>query len=386
MSVPFPPRAGSAGSIVTLILALLASGCATAPQEPVPEPAPERTQTATQTAQDSAAQPPSEDPDRAQVKDTAPERYVVRPGDTLWDISTTFLETPWYWPEIWVDNPQIENPHLIYPGDVITLHYVNGRPRLMVDGGPRVRPTVRLSPKVRAEPLPPSLETPVQALQQFLIRPRVVTEKQMEDSPYLLASRDERMIFGAGDRLYARGLDGDPEGTRYHVFRPGGELRDPDTGERLGFEAIPVAGAELVRGGDPATVVLTRSDREALRGDRLLPQDDSAQDFLFTPRPPHPDARGQVISLFDAISRIARFQVAVINLGERDDVEQGQVFAVYHSGRTVRDRIAGGGEQVTLPDERAGLVMVFRTFEKVSYALVVESTHPIAKGNAVRHP
>lgn len=384
MSVPFPPRAGSGASIVTLILALLATGCATAPQDPNPGPAPKQTPTATQKESDGATQPPGED--RARVRDTAPERYVVRPGDTLWDISTTFLETPWYWPEIWVDNPQIENPHLIYPGDVLTLHYVDGRPRLMVDGGPRVRPTVKLSPKVRAEPLPPSLETPVQALQQFLVHPRVVTEKQMEDSPYLLASRDERIIFGAGDRLYARGLEGDDVGTRYHVFRPGGELRDPETGERLGFEAIPVAGAELVRGGDPATVVLTRSDREALRGDRLLPQDDNPQDFLFTPQAPHPDARGQIISLFDAISRIARFQVAVINLGEHDDVEQGQVFAVYHSGRTVRDRIAGDGERVTLPDERAGLLMVFRTFEKVSYALVVESTHPIAKGNTVRHP
>ncbi|MBK1692379.1 LysM peptidoglycan-binding domain-containing protein [Ectothiorhodospira mobilis] len=383
MSAPFPPRAGSAASIVTLILALLATGCATAPRDPAPEQTPATAERAPEAAPASPKEAPT--PARARVRDTAPERYVVRPGDTLWDISTTFLETPWYWPEIWVDNPQIENPHLIYPGDVITLHYVNGRPRLMVDGGPRVRPTVKLSPRVRAEPLPPSLDTPVQALQQFLIRPRVVTEKQMEDSPYLLASRDERMIFGAGDRLYARGLEGDPVGSRYHVFRPGGELRDPETGERLGFEAIPVAGAELVRGGDPATVVLTRSDREALQGDRLLPQDDSAQDFLFTPRPPHPDAHGQVISLFDAISRIARFQVAVINLGERDDVEQGQVFAVHHSGRTVRDRIAGG-ERVTLPDERAGLLMVFRTFDKVSYALVVESTHPIAQGNTVRHP
>ncbi|MFP4080182.1 MAG: LysM peptidoglycan-binding domain-containing protein [Ectothiorhodospira sp.] len=382
MSAPLPLCIGPVASIVTLILALLTAGCATAPQDPTPAEPPRALETAPAPPPDA---PPEEAP-QAKIRDTAPERYVVRPGDTLWDISRTFLEDPWYWPEIWVDNPQIENPHLIYPGDVISLQYVNGRPRLTVDGGPRVRPTVKLSPRVRAEPLPPSLDTPIQALQQFLVRPRVVTEQQMEDSAYLLASREERMIFGAKDRLYARRLEGDPVGARYHVFRPGGELRDPKTDELLGFEAIPVADAELVRQGDPATVVLTRSDRETLVGDRLLPQDDAEQDFLFTPRPPDPDARGQVISLFDAISRIARFQVAVINLGEREGIEQGQVFAAYQAGRTVRDRFAGDGERVTLPDERVGLLMVFRTFEKVSYALVVESTHPIGKGYAVRHP
>lgn len=378
MSAPYPLRVGHAMSVVTLILAFLASGCATAPEpSPEPEPEPPRVQA-----------PPEPEPEpEIRIQPTAPERYVVQPGDTLWDISNHFLRDPWYWPELWVANPQIPNPHLIYPGDIITLYYVDGRPHLTVDGGPRVRPTVRLSPRVRAEPLPPSLDVPIQALQQFLVRPRIVTEQQMEDSAYLLASQDERMVFGAHDRVYARRLAEDPLGTRYNVFRAGGELRDPVTGEKLGFEAIPVGDAELVREGDPATVVLTRSDREALTGDRLLPQDDSDQAFLFTPSTPDPDAEGQIISLFDAISQIARFQVAVINLGEREGVERGHVFATYQSGREVRDRFAGrGNETVTLPDERVGLMMVFRTFEKVSYALVMESTHPIERGYAVKHP
>ncbi|MBK1671723.1 peptidoglycan-binding protein [Ectothiorhodospira shaposhnikovii] len=330
---------------------------------------------------------PARTPTREQIRPTAPERYVVQRGDTLWDISNRFLREPWYWPEIWVSNPQIANPHLIYPGDIITLYFVDGVPHLTVDGGPRVRPAIRLSPQVRAEPLPPSLDVPIQALQQFLVRPRVVTKEQLEDSAYLMAARDERLIFGAHDRLYARRLGGEPVGQRFDVFRAGGELIDPKTRELLGYEAIPVGEAELVREGDPATVLLVRSDREALIGDRLLPQQADEQAFLFTPSAPPIEAEGQIISLFDAISQIARFQVAVINLGEREGIEPGHVFATYQSGRVVRDRLAGRtGELVTLPDERVGLVMVFRTFEKVSYALVMESTHPIEKGFTVKRP
>ncbi|WP_083838731.1 LysM peptidoglycan-binding domain-containing protein [Ectothiorhodospira sp. PHS-1] len=378
MSAPNPRRIGRRLSAVTLILAFLASGCATTPPEPEPlPPAPAAA------APEPAPAPAAE----VRIRPTAPERYVVQRGDTLWDISSRFLRDPWFWPEIWVSNPQIANPHLIYPGDIITLYYVDGRPYLTVDGGPRVRPTLRLSPQVRAEPLPPSMDVPIQALQQFLIRPRVVTKEQLEDSAYLMAARDERLVFGAHDRLYARRLEGEPLGQRFDVFRPGGELRDPKTRELLGYEAIPVGEAELVREGDPATILLVRSDREALIGDRLLHQEAEEQNFLFMPAAPPREAEGQIISLFDAISQIARFQVAVINLGEREGIERGHVFATYQSGRVVRDRMAGRlGEQVTLPDERVGLVMVFRTFEKVSYALVMESTHPIERGFTVKRP
>ncbi|MFN2349066.1 MAG: LysM peptidoglycan-binding domain-containing protein, partial [Thioalkalivibrio sp.] len=326
-------------------------------------------------------------PEPVRVRESAPERYVVQRGDTLWDIATTFLRDAWYWPEIWYVNPQIPNPHLIYPGDVITLFYIDGQPRLMVDGGPRVRPTHRLSPQVRAEELPPALDVPIQSLHQFLVRPRVVTEEQLDQAAYILASQDDRLVFGANDRVYVRGLDDGQQGTRYSIFRKGGALNDPVTGELLGFEAIPVGDAEMLREGDPATMHITRSDREALKGDRLLPLDNSDQDFVFTPHSPPAHVNGQVISLFDAISQIARYQVAVINLGERNGIEQGHVLATYQSGRVVTDNIASErGESVTLPDERIGLMMVFRTFEKVSYALVMESTRPIQEGYSLRHP
>lgn len=383
MSAIHPIRTGQILSATALIVALLAGGCAST--EPAPAPAPQPTPAPAPVA---APAPPPPAPAPVQVREAAPERYVVQRGDTLWDIANTFLRDPWYWPEIWVVNPQIPNPHLIYPGDVITLYYIDGQPRLMVDGGPRVRPTQRLSPQIRVEELPPSLDVPIQSLHQFLVRPRVVSEEQLDQAAYVLASQDDRMIFGTNDRLYVRGLESDAqEGDRYSLFRKGGALNDPGTGELLGFEAIPVGDAEVVRTGDPATVVISRSDREALIGDRLLPLDNSDQDFVFTPHAPPMDTNGKVISLFDAISQIARFQVAVINQGERNGIEQGHVLATYQSGRVVRDTIADPrGVEVTLPEEHIGLMMVFRTFEKVSYALVMESTRPIQAGDSVRHP
>ena len=373
-------------SAAVCILALLGAGCAS--KAPEPAPAPEPTPAPPAPAARPAPPPVAEPAPAPEVRETAPQRYVVQRGDTLWDISNMFLLDPWYWPEIWYVNPQIENPHLIFPGDVISLYYVDGRPRLMIDDGPRVRPTERLAPHIRTEPLPPVAEMPIQSLHQFLIRPRVVSEEELDQAAYILASQDDRLVFGANDRLYVRGMADATEEERYSIFRKGAELRDPGTDELLGFEAIPVGDAEVVRSGDPTTVTITRSDREALKGDRLLPLDANDQDFVFTPHTPPRDVDGRVVSLFDAISQIARFQVAVVNLGERNGIEQGHVLATYQTGRVVQDQFAGGtgGEAVRLPDERIGLMMVFRTFDKVSYALVMESTRPIQVGDALRHP
>jgi hypothetical protein len=380
MSANTSPRTGLCVSAAVCILALLGAGCASKAPEPAPEPTP---------APPPVTRPaPAPAPQAAPVvRETAPERYVVKPGDTLWDISNTFLRDPWYWPEIWYVNPQIANPHLIYPGDVLNLYYVDGRPRVTVADGPRVRAVERLSPGVRVETLPPTVGMPIQTLHQFLIRPRVVSEEQLDEAAYILASQDDRLVFGANDRVYVRGLSEDTEDARFSIFRKGAELRDPQTDELLGFEAIPVGDADMVREGDPATMLISRSDREALKGDRLLPMDLSDQDFVFAPHSPPKDTDGRVISLFDAISQIARFQVAVINRGERDGIEQGHVLATYQAGRVVEDKFASrAGEQITLPEERIGLMMVFRTFEKVSYALAMESTRPIREGDALRHP
>jgi hypothetical protein len=324
-----------------------------------------------------------------EVQPAAPQQYVVQPGDTLWDIATGFLADPWFWPEIWHVNPQVENPHLIYPGDVLTLYFVGGRPFVTVTGGPRV-PTLeteRLSPQVRGTPLDLSEAfLPVETIASFLIRPRVISEEAYEQAPYILDSQDERLIFGAGDRVYVRGMEEPQVGQRYSVFRRGDTLRDPESGDVLGYEAIHISEADVTRTGDPATVVLTASVREAFRGDRLLPLDAADADRSFVPHAPGFDADGQVISLFDALFQVGTNQVAVIDIGEQDGIEKGHVLAVHQAGRTVVDRIGGGRDRVTLPDERSGLLLVFRTFDKVSYGLVMDATRTIRLGDSVTSP
>ena len=310
-----------------------------------------------------------------------PDRYVVKRGDTLWDIAARFLRDPWLWPEIWYVNPQIENPHLIYPGDVISLAYIDGKPRLVLERGRR---TVKLSPRVRELPLDEAIPTiPLDAIRPFLSRPRVLGEGEFEAAPYVVASADEHLIAASGMRVYARGVDRG-RGARYAVLRRGEVYRDPDTGEVLGLEAIHVADAEVQRGGDPAVLVLRRSSRETLPGDRLFPVGEDRYTDNFLPRAPERQVQGRIISVFDGVSRIGQYQVVVLNRGARDGMEPGHVLAVYRAGETIRDPVRK--EKVTLPDERAGIVMVFRTFDRVSYALVMSATRAIRVLDRVRNP
>ncbi len=310
-----------------------------------------------------------------------PDRYVVKRGDTLWDIAARFLRDPWLWPEIWYVNPQIENPHLIYPGDVISLAYVDGKPRLVLERGRR---TVKLSPRVRELPLDEAIPTiPLDAIRPFLSRPRVLGEAEFEAAPYVVASADEHLIAASGMRVYARGVD-QGRGARYAVLRRGEVYRDPDTGEVLGLEAIHVADAEVQRAGDPAVLVLRRSSRETLPGDRLFPVGEDRYTDNFLPRAPGQRVEGRIIAVFDGVSRIGQYQVVVLNRGARDGMEPGHVLAVYRAGETIRDPVRK--EKVTLPDERAGIVMVFRTFDRVSYALVMSATRAIRVLDRVRNP
>ncbi|MEJ2059875.1 MAG: LysM domain-containing protein [Gammaproteobacteria bacterium] len=374
-----------------LILTLFVAGCATAP-EPSPPPEPPK-------VAEPAPAPKPAPVKKVEVKPTAPKTYVVVKGDTLWDISKKFLRDPWYWPEIWQENQQIKNPHLIYPGDVLTLYYVKGVPHIKVTGGPRVSgtaapapspeyPTVKLNPEVRSEPLESrESQIPVGAMRQFFIRPRVVSEETLKNAPYIFASADGHLIYGSGNIVYVRGLSSNIKANRFSVFRPGQALRDPKTGELLGYEAIHVGDASLVKRGNPATVVLTTTNREVLKGDRLLPIE-PPQSYNFMPHEPDQKEDGQIISLFDAISMVGRNQIVVLNLGRRNDVNRGAVFAVYQGGRTVRDPLAttAATREVKLPEEKVGVVMVFKVFNKISYALVMESTKPIVEGDAVTNP
>jgi hypothetical protein len=361
------------------ILALFVSGCASTPEPaPAPEPVVE------------APAPAPEPAPKVEIKPSAPQEYVVKKGDTLWDISTKFLNDPWYWPEIWHVNPQIANPHLIYPGDVITLFYIDGKPYLGINGGPRVEEIQRekLEPTVRVEPVQRDDDiVPIQTIHQFIVHPRVVDEDTLKKAPYIVDSQDKRLVYGPNERVYVRGIEGDQLARRYSVYRKGTRLLDPQTGEFLGYEAVHVGEARLEhQDGVVSTVMLENTVREALRGDLLMPIEDN-YNRTFIPHAPSNTIDGEIISLFDAISQIGQNQVVVLNVGARDGLEKGHVLAVNQAGRTVRDEFARRGDKtITLPEERAGVLMIFRTFDKVSYGLIMEATRAIHLGDTVSNP
>jgi hypothetical protein len=382
-----------------------------------------------------------------------PQEYVVQRGDTLWDISARFLTEPWLWPEIWDRNPQIPNPHLIYPGDIISLVYVDGKPRLRVTRGgergvpPPGRGVVKYSPQVRAietEGAIPAI--PTDAIQQFLNQSRVVSRREIEAAPYIMSLGAEHIMGGARQKAYARALPEDPP-RRFGVYRRGKVYSKPPpwitpttifkggpvggarfSGEILGYEALYVGDAVLERTGDPATFLLARTTREVRPGDRLLPVEDRLFDAAFTPRGYDGTRQGKIIDVVDGVTQIGQYQIVAIDLGTEDGIETGEVFAVFQSGVVVADYVAAkqeevvrresmlevdkegfpqvdfepaggqrdpmgfadfsvrGGEKVTLPDERAGVVMVFRPFERVSYALVMYATRDIHVYDAVGKP
>jgi len=322
--------------------------------------------------------------DQVMLRDGHPDRHVVVKGDTLWDIAETFLDSPWLWPEIWYVNPQIDNPHLIYPGDVINLVYVDGKPQLRVQRG---KGTFKLSPKVRAERLDKAIPTiPIDAIQQFLSQPLVVDEDVMENAAYVVSSADEHLIVGAGDRIYVRGLE-ENQGSRYHVFRPGDAYTDPATGEVLGHEALYLGDGNLQKFGDPSTLKLTKTTREINIGDRLMPMSQEDVYAYFTPHSPDTEIDGTIIAVVDGVSQIGQYQIVVLNRGTREGVDVGTVFEVYQTGDRIVDQVSTErNAHVKLPDEKAGMLMVFRTFDKVSFGLIMKATSALHVGDTIRTP
>mgnify|MGYP001797248187 CR=1 FL=1 len=321
------------------------------------------------------------------IADGAPDQYVVKRGDTLWDISQTFLRDPWYWPEIWQVNPQIENPHLIYPGDLLSLIYVDGQPRILLERG--AGRNARLSPGVRVIPLEEAITTiPYEAIAAFLTRAAVIERDQLETLPYVLTSRGDHLISSAGVDLYARG-DIDVVGSRYSVVHINGELRDPDNNDVVGYDALYVGDGTIRRGGDPATLFVNESQREILTGDRLINQD-VVIPLNFFPKPPSQSVDGEIISVIDGVSRIGQFQVVVINRGESHGLESGDVLTVLQRGDVIYDRIGDSGvfgaEQVKLPDEEAGTMMVFKTYDRISYGLIMSAENEIQVADLVQDP
>ncbi len=379
--------------------------------------------------------------DALEIQKNAPEQYVVVKGDTLWDISGKFLAKPWRWPEIWqINKDTIKNPHWIYPGDIIVLDRSGAEPRLrLLKGDGHGLTTVKLSPNLREEKIESgAIQTiPITAIHAFLSQPRVVSAGALDAAPFILGSNDERVIFAKGDDAYATG---GPAGvTRWNIVRPGKALKDPETGKVLGYEVEYVGDARTVSPGGPQKIHITRTAQEALAKDKLVAAVDS-DTFEYVPRAPDSSITGRIISAYGGVSDTGRYQTVVLNRGSNDGLAPGHVLAVYHTGSTVKlskgeqekmawlssrnSNVPDGGawlysdvrclkddtskltydqtadlkamtrvgclehddSKVKLPDARSGLVMVYRVYDRVSYALVMESDGPVFLLDTVKNP
>ncbi|NBB08702.1 LysM peptidoglycan-binding domain-containing protein [Pseudomonas sp. SLFW] len=322
---------------------------------------------------------------QVQLKEGHPERYTVVAGDTLWDISGKFLSQPWKWPQLWRANPQVHDPDLIYPGDTLTLIYVDGQPRIVANRG-ESRGTIKLSPRVRSTPIADAIPTiPLGAINAFLLNNRIIdTPEEFETAPYIVAGNGERVLSGAGDRIYARGQFS-PDHVSYGVFRKGKTYFDPETNVPLGINADDVGSGEIVAAeGDIATVQMQRSTQEVRLGDRLFVSEERAINSTFVPSEPQQEIRGTIIDVPRGVTQIGEFDVVTLDRGKMDGLSDGNVLAIYKAGETVRDRITG--EQVKIPDERSGLLMVFRTYNHLAYGMVLHATRSLAVNDRVRNP
>jgi LysM repeat protein len=331
----------------------------------------------------------------------APDEYVVKKGDTLWDISKAFLRDPWYWPEIWYVNPQVANPHLIYPGDVLKLVYVDGKPRVtLADDGTRSvegGSGTHLSPRVRKEPLSQAITAiPYDVIASFMGRPTLLDKSQVSKAPYVVAMRDDHIIGALGNEIYARGIKDAAVDSRYSIIHIQEKIYDPDNNDLLGYSGMYVGSGPVAASGDPAKLVLTDSSREALQGDKLFPEAVEVN-VDFVPHAPAQDVNARVIAVSDH-TVMGQYQVVALNRGTKHGLEPGHVLALFQAGHTVRDSFSKGGlassnnprsafgGKVQLPDERAGIVMVFKSFDRMSYALIMESSREIVWGDYAKNP
>ncbi|HIG42119.1 MAG: LysM domain-containing protein [bacterium] len=328
-----------------------------------------------------------------------PDRYTVKKGDTLWDISSMFLADAWLWPEIWHINPDIENPHLIFPGDVIILRFVDGKPQLIVDRGDEAR-TVKLSPQpergegrdvkvqpnIRSSNLNSAISAiPLDAISSLLTTGRIVERDTLENAPHLLAGKSDRLIFGPGDGFYARGDWPEEQPSVFGIYRKGEVYVDPETGEILGYEAREVGTAAVdKREDDLYTLTLTAVKEDVRIGDRLLPTEERRLESTFFPSSPARETKGVIMTVMGGVTQVGRYDVVAINRGLQDDLDVGNVLAIHKRGAIVRDEVYR--DRVQLPSERAGILMIFRAFEKMSYGLVLETEEPLRVGDIVQNP
>jgi len=325
---------------------------------------------------------------------SAPKDYVVRRGDTLWGIANMFLRDPWLWPEIWYVNPGIHNPHRIYPGDTVHLALASdGRTALQVVRGPAL-PSSRLEPMLRSAPLESAIATiPYGVIAAFLERPGVLTREQVKHAPYILALRGEHDIAGAGDELYVKKLDAQTTGARYSVMHVDEPLKDPQSGRKLGYLAIYTGTAQLTRPGEVAKAMLTDSARETLQGDVLISEDTSPTGD-FKPHPPAKPVSGEIVAIVEGEDLAGQYDVVALNRGSSDGLERGNVLKVEEVSAISDDQCARIQDASTcllhpnrrLPIETAGTLLVFKTYEQMSYALILNETSPIHTYDHIRNP
>ncbi len=397
---------GARAAAALAVLAMAVSGCShlRGTTEPTPAPAPVAAAASATAVPDMTAteagiaaqgtQAPASNADAAPVVNpTAPKHYTVKRGDTLWGIASMFLRDPWLWPEVWIINPQVPNPHLIYPGDTLALAYgADGRPQVSLEQAG----TVRLDPRLRSTPLDSAIPTlPYAAIASFLSRPTLLTTDQIRHAPYVLAFRDMHQVAGSGNEVYIRNLTAD-ENSRFSVIHVSDKLRDPDDGAVLGYVGIYTATALVQRTGNPAKALLIDPARETLQGDRLLTEGQQ-EPANFVLKAPAGDVHGHILAVVNGTDLIGQYNVVAINRGSRHGLAAGTVLAVDAAGGTTLDLYSGGknigdstytsfARQVPLPDERAGTALVFKVFDRVSYALIVGASDAIHVGDVVRNP
>ena len=413
------PRIVAAGAALSLLAA-----CAHHAAKPNPVPAAASAPAAATVAAPAAA---TQAPMPA-MQPTAPERYTVKKGDTLWGIASMYLKDAWAWPDIWYANPSIKNPHLIFPGDVLILgRNAQGQPMLSVERNgqpatetsappqanpgvlltnvapassaaaavstpepkaPTSLPVTKLSPQARYLPLDAAVTTvPLDGLRPYLSKTRIMTQHEMDDSGHLLTAFNEGPASGAGEEVYARGLK-NAEGSRYEIFRKGDKYVDPDSGDSLGYEATYIGDAEVEAWSDPAKLLITSSDQEARPGDLFVPSNGDTLPLNFFPHHPIKTIDGQIVAVLGGVGQIAQFDVLLLNRGADQGMDPGTVLGIYRRGDKVDDQNAGffSRTSVRLPTERTGTLMVFRVFKDASYALVMQATHEIHVADIVGNP
>ena len=349
----------------------------------------------------------------SELASNAPERYTVKSGDTLWDISKMFLKSPWRWPELWGMNlSDIKNPHRIYPGQVLVLVRMGESAILRVDGSDdsNALDTVRVSPRTRSESLSDLALAAVNSkvIAPFLAEPLIVGAAELQAAPRIVATPESRILLSRGDRAYVRGPDGLPlqdiqARTRvFRLFREAVPMKDPSSGEILGYEAQYVGKAALVRGEStseeegedgklntlvvPASIDVVAAKQEVRVGDRLLPEPQSVN-YNFTPHAPSTRVEARIISIYGSTAiNAGQSQVVSINRGTQDGMDAGQVLAILKNGARVKDTTVEGTSMLKLPDERNGLLMVFRTFDRVSYALILDVNDSVRAGDRLVNP